>query len=162
MSNVSIYLLSIAGVVLLGVIIDLILHEGATGKYIKSIFALFVVFAIIAPLPKLLNGDIKLSDLFAVSTYNVDNNFLNVRKLEQAEKLKADSERHLSANGYSNLTVDFSLDPNTTDLRLLLVYVDFTNVVLSQNKTHINKYAEVRNLLVRFLNVEEGKVLMYG
>jgi len=162
MSGISLYLLSIVGVVILGVVIDLVLHEGSTAKYIKSLFALFVVFVIVAPLPKLINGDIDLGGLFTGSQYEIDNGFLNTRRLEQAEKLKSDTEKHLSANGFSNVVVDFSLDPNTSELKILAVYVDLTNLVLAGNNVHINKYTAIRELIKNYLLVDEGRVIMYG
>ena len=51
------YILSIVGIVILGVIIDIMLVEGQMQKYIKSIFVIFVIFVIIAPIPNLMKTD---------------------------------------------------------------------------------------------------------
>ena len=40
------YLLSILGIVILGVVIDVVMPSGSTSKYISGIFAIVVMFVI--------------------------------------------------------------------------------------------------------------------
>ena len=47
MSEISVYLLTIVGVVFLMVVIELVLPDSKVSKYIKSIFAIFIVVVII-------------------------------------------------------------------------------------------------------------------
>ncbi len=49
------WLLSIVGVVSLGVLLEILLADGETSKYIKGVFALAVVLVLVAPIPKFLN-----------------------------------------------------------------------------------------------------------
>ena len=58
------WLLSIVGVVSLGVLLEILLADGETAKYIKGVFALAVVLILVAPLPKFLNKDFDLNDFF--------------------------------------------------------------------------------------------------
>ena len=45
------WILSIAGVICLGILLEIVLSEGKTAKYVKGAFSLLVVIAIVAPLP---------------------------------------------------------------------------------------------------------------
>ena len=162
MSWISAYLMSIVGVVIIGVVIDLILHDGSTAKYIKSLFAVFVMFVILAPLPKLLNGELSLAALFDGSQYALDETFLNTIKSDKAESLKQQTQKYLETNGFKNVGIDFSLDPDTTDLVILSVYVDLQNLVITSKEPNINKYTAIKSLIKTYLLVEEGKVIFYG
>ena len=50
------YILSILGIVIAGVVIDVILPAGTINKYIKSIFSIFVVAVIISPVVKFISN----------------------------------------------------------------------------------------------------------
>ena len=52
-SSLSGWVLSIAGVISLSVIVELILPEGQLNKYIRGIFSFIIILVIIAPLPSL-------------------------------------------------------------------------------------------------------------
>ena len=60
------WIMSIVGITALGVLMDILLPEGETSKYIKGIFALFTVFVIIYPLPKIINGNFDYNFLFNI------------------------------------------------------------------------------------------------
>ncbi len=60
------WIMSIVGITALGVLMDILLPEGETSKYIKGIFALFTVFVIIYPLPKIINGNFDYNSLFNI------------------------------------------------------------------------------------------------
>ena len=55
------WILSIAGVICLGILLEIVLPEGKTAKYVKGAFSLLVVIAIVAPLPKLINSDFDIN-----------------------------------------------------------------------------------------------------
>ena len=60
----SIWITSIVGVVTLGVLLDIIVPEGEINKYIKAVFALVTVLVIVAPLPRLIEADFDIGNLF--------------------------------------------------------------------------------------------------
>ena len=69
MSEVSIYLLSIVGVVFLLVVVELVLPDSKISKYIKSIFSIFIVVVIITPIVKLVKNDWDWNSIFTNSQY---------------------------------------------------------------------------------------------
>ena len=58
------WLLSIVGVVSLGVLLEILLADGETSKYIKGVFALAVVLVLVAPIPKFLNKNFDINEFF--------------------------------------------------------------------------------------------------
>ena len=57
--NLSAWVLSIVGIVVLTLMVDIIIPEGKTGKYIKGVFAMLTVFVIAMPLPKIFNNYVR-------------------------------------------------------------------------------------------------------
>lgn len=60
--NLSAWVLSIVGIVVLTLMVDIIIPEGKTGKYIKGVFAMLTVFVIAMPLPKIFNSEFDLEE----------------------------------------------------------------------------------------------------
>lgn len=82
------WLLSIVGVVSVGVLLEIMLSEGKTSKYIKGVFSLCVVLVIVSPLPKFFNKDFDVEDFFntEISSQQTFQNSLNQRRNVEREK----------------------------------------------------------------------------
>lgn len=82
------WLLSIVGVVALGVLLEILLADGETSKYIKGVFALAVVLVLVAPLPKFLNKDFDINEFFGteMTTQTTFLNSVNEKKNSELEK----------------------------------------------------------------------------
>lgn len=104
MSNVSAYILSIAGIVLLSVIVELVLCEGQMKKYIKSIFSFFIIGVIISPLPNLISSK-SISSIFQIEDYDLQNSFLSSVNSQKAEAMASDMITQLSEIGYENVNI---------------------------------------------------------
>ena len=50
------WLLSVVGITVIGVLIELVLTDSPISKFVRSIYAFFILFIIIQPLPKLFAG----------------------------------------------------------------------------------------------------------
>lgn len=112
----SAWLLSIVGVVSLGVLIEIIMPEGEHSKYIKGIFSLIVVFVIVSPFPKLFSeGEFTgFSESESVQT-EMDEISFEAIKEGYRQKVCEGFEKLLTDNGFQSL--DYSL---TYDKRYVL------------------------------------------
>ncbi len=106
----SAWLLSIVGVVSLGVLIELLLPEGENSKYIKGIFSVIVIFVIVSPLPKLVKGE--NVDWFSPSggEIQMDDTYYQSAKEDIQRKLIQSVEDKLKENGYNDLSYDIQFD----------------------------------------------------
>lgn len=80
------WLLSIVGVVLLGVLLEILLADGQTTKYIKGVFALAVILVLVAPLPKFFNKDFDLNSFFGDQMKTQDSFLNNVNERKNQER----------------------------------------------------------------------------
>lgn len=117
------WLLSIVGVVSLGVLLEILLADGETAKYIKGVFALAVVLILVAPLPKFLNKDFDLNDFFGkeMQTQTTFLNSVNERKNQEREN------RILTELKKSEIDVQkvriFYLRGDTDNIDIVKIYV---------------------------------------
>ncbi len=117
------WIISITGVICLGILLDIVLPDGKTTKYIRGAFSLIVILVIVSPLPSLLkkewnfsfddsafsssesDDEIEVSDLFAY----------NVEKCE--EELKR-----------QGITASVEIEYSSAVVRAVAVYVDDVSV----------------------------------
>lgn len=74
------WILSISGVICLGILLEIVLPEGKTAKYIKGAFSLLVVLAIVAPLPNLLKKDFDISIKTDAFTFSQQDDYVDAYK----------------------------------------------------------------------------------
>ena len=118
------WLLSIVGVVSLGVLLEILLADGETSKYIKGVFALAVVLVLVAPIPKFLNKNFDINEFFgdeivAQSTFLQSVN--ERRNIERENKVLAELKK-------SNISVE---KVRVYYLRGDLDYIDVVKVYLN-------------------------------
>lgn len=94
----SVWIMSIVGVICLGILLEIMLPDGKTAKYVKGAFSLLVVFVIAAPLPNMLKKDWTL-DLSGVN-FGVDEEYISSTYAAYTDGLARTLERKLLEEGY--------------------------------------------------------------
>lgn len=155
------YILGIVGIVFLGVMLDVILPDGEMNKYIKGVFAIVALFVIVSPVQKLFDKNFNLEDVFMNNSVGiVDNDFL----IATNKQIKLQLENTLNAefinNGFENIQIDIDCEFSSSQFLIKKVNLDISKLVINSNMVHINKYAEIKKLTVKFLNVEESDVII--
>lgn len=137
MQAISSWIISIAGVITLSVLIELIMPDGQMNKYLKSIFSFFIVFVIISPIPKLLNQKITFSEFFnSQDSFSIDENYLEQVNLNKLISSQENIENQCLENGYKNVKVYINADILSGEMNVKSVYVDLSELVLSASAEH--------------------------
>ena len=96
LSDISSWIMSIAGIICISVIIELVLPDGQMNKYIKGIFSFIVILVIIMPIPKLIGSNLDFSNIFDYdSNINVDEDYLYQLNLDKLNLVKEDIENEI-------------------------------------------------------------------
>lgn len=163
MSAVSIWILSITGVIILSVVVDLVMPSGTTSKFIKNIFAFVIIIVILSPIVSFLsNKDLTLDDFFKQSSsVVVQENFISSVNRQFLNQMQSDIEKTLKANGIKQVQVGISADIFKTNLEIEQVSVDLSQVVIDENFSHINIKTSIKKIILRFVKVEENKIIFY-
>lgn len=114
------WILSVVGVIALGVLVDILLPEGKIAKYVKGAFSLLVVLVISSILPIIANAnltiDIDSSDYFAVESANVSQSFEYVEDAVEQELEKNGCECDVQIEWESTLAKSVTVCVSKSDI----------------------------------------------
>ncbi len=149
------YILSILGVVVVGILVDVIIPSGKMNKFIKSVYSIFVVLIIISPIIKLFN---KHKDFnFNYNDYTISQPLLNYINKQKLTAYKNDIISALNNEGLTGVDLEFNYSLENDKLILNSCTVNLKNLSISSNFTHTNKYEFISKVVttVTGLNAEE-------
>jgi len=162
MSAVSIWILSIIGVVIMSVVVDLVMPNGSTSKFIKNIFAFVIIIVIISPIVSFLsNKNFNLEDFFSGTSITVQEDFISSVNKQLIDKMEEDILKTLKANGINQVQVGISADIFKKKLEVEQVSVDLTQIVIDENFSHIDIKTSIRKIVLRFVSVKESNIIFY-
>ena len=153
------YVLSIVGVVLMFIVIELILPNGKNTKYIRSILGMFLIFVIIAPISKLKTLD--FNDIIDNKySYDLNYDYLYTVHLKESESLKSQILKKLEDEGISNPEILITIEKQSTTMQIIQIYVDLSQAVISPNSPHINNYTTLKKIISDIAGIEQSKVVI--
>lgn len=160
--NLSAWVLSIVGIVVLTLMIDIIIPEGKTGKYIKGVFAMLTVFVIAMPLPKIFNSDFDLSEFLKENTatsvdYEVLENIYELRLERIEQKIKDSAE----SDGIKNMEVKINAQNKNSFVEILSIEINLKNVVIDGENPNINIIEIVTELVSKAAETKKSAVIIY-
>lgn len=134
--------MSVVGVICLGILLEIVLPEGQTAKYVKGAFSLLIVFVIASPLPALVKGDFKFS--YDASAYEVDGEYVNSTYAMLASNLSGHAEYALKCEGYVaevkiNMTEDAPVKLKSIDVTVKNFKQDVADAVSADVKRIVAK-----------------------
>lgn len=131
------WILSIAGVTILSVVVDLILPSGQTAKYIKNIFAFVMILVIISPLPALIKGNFNVNDIFESEEIVLQEDYIYQVNRDKLTALEEEITSSLEEKGIKNVVVTINADIFQIEMKILEVNVDLSDLVIDENSGHI-------------------------
>ena len=163
LSDISSWIMSIAGIICISVIVELILPEGQMNRYIKAIFSFIVILIIILPIPKLLNSNIDFSNIFGYdNNLNVDEDYLYQLNLDKVNSYKEDIEKEIESHGYKNVSIYINCDIFENKMEFKSITVDLTSLVITENAEHkdITKIKkDITSIILSFIDLDEEEIL---
>lgn len=161
-NNFSSWAMSIAGIVCLSVIVELILPNGQMNKYIKGIFSFIIVLVIIMPIPKLLNIKLDFSDLLYNDKISIDKEYIDKNNLNKINAIKNDIENDIDKRGYKSVNLSIECDTTSNIIIYKTVYVDLTSLVISNNAEHkdiIKIKKDISKIILSYIKIGEENIL---
>lgn len=159
MSSFSVWVLSIAGICVLSVLVELILPEGQTRKYIKAIFSFFVIVVIIAPLPKLVKSDIDIDSIIAGDDVTIQEDFIHQLNRDKLDAIASNIEGDLKEQGIDGTQVLLSANIFSSNLKIEAVFVDLFELVISDEVEHINTHEIIIKTVKKYIDIEEENIV---
>ena len=159
MSGFSGWVLSIVGMCVLSVLIELILPEGQTRKYINAIYSFFLIVVIIAPLPKLVRGDFDFEKIITTEEVELQEDFIYQMNRNKLDTLSDEIENELKERGVEGVQVMISADIFSNNLVIEAVFVDLFDLVIRDESQHINTHEIIVEVVQKFVDVEKENIV---
>ncbi len=163
LAELSKWILSIAGIISLSVLIELILPSGQMNRYIKGILSFIIVLVIILPLPKLVNEKINLDNIFEYDQgIEVDEDYLYQLNLDKLNALKVQLENKIKNYGYKNVSVYISADIFDKTMQIKSINVDLSRLVITENAEHTDIMKikkDISNIIMACVEINEEAIL---
>lgn len=141
----------LGGICAVMVLIELILPTSSVSKYIRSILAIFIVFAIISPIPNMLKK-IKI-DINSNGSVVLDENFLQDLS-DQKRKMLENSIK--SDAKLKNFDIDVTISTILTGGEMKIVYVSvFVNSFEGSEKDAV---ASIKNIVKKYVSLEDDNI----
>lgn len=162
MSEISNWLISIMSVAIGGVLVNLLLPNGKLNGFIKAIFGFLSVTVIISPLPKILNKQIQFNDiLYNESATNIDQDYVDSSIKKIITSLEDSCKIELKNKGFDNVVVAISYIIEDYVYDIKKITLNIKNLVINSNTVHINKYTEMKQIVISHLGVSDVEVEFY-
>ncbi len=149
------WIISVVGVIALGILLEIILPEGQTNKYVKGAFSLLVIFVIVSPLVKWKGGQFAFNIDKAI--FDIDKEFITDTVSEEIKSLESDMEDFLAVNGY-DAEVKLSQE---LDKPVAISKVHIIVKIQKPKENELNKHIEtIKKLISNKFNVAENKIFV--
>ena len=152
----SSWLISIIGVVFCCLLLDIIYPNGKTNVFCKSIFGIFAVIVIITPLINIVKTK-KIGNLDFVDNELVSDVF-DAQSMYYSNLL----ENHFAVNNIEGLNVEIIGNIENNVYEIENVYIDMSQLVLTENLTNINKYEVITKMTIDLLKIDNERIIFYG
>ena len=135
------WLLGVVGVISLGLLLEILIPEGQTSKYVRGAFSLLVIFVVISPLPKLLGGEYDLN--FDDVSYEIDSDYVIYTSSQYESSLEDDVEKVLAGEGIISIVEIVTKEGSVRDIDFVLVKIYLSGIDEKVVNTHISRAEEV-------------------
>lgn len=162
MSAISTWVLSIVGIIILSILVDLILPSGRTSGFIKNIFGYLIIVVILSPVFTFFtNKNFSVNDLFDKENVQIQDGFVasvNRQFLDNAERAIEQA-----CNDAGIHYVEVGIDANIFENQLVInqISVNLKFVVIDENLKNKNIKESVLDIIEKNIKVDKGVVVFY-
>ena len=149
------WIVSIIGIVFVLLILDLILPSGSCKKIIQSVISIFFLCIFFSPLKSFISKTTS-------TEFSVDSGLYTTINLAKVQSIKDRILNELRSSGIKDVNVDIVTNTANIDFDIKYVYVDVSNLSLSDNSQHINTNEVIKSVVIKISKVREEQVIIYG
>ena len=164
-NDISTWIISIAGVICLSVIVELMLPDGQMNRYIKGIFSFIIILIIIMPIPNLLGKELDFSNIFNYEDVTVDEDYIYQLNLDKINIIQDEIESDIEKHGYKNVKLYINCDIFDNSMKFTSITVDITNLVITENAEHKNITKikqDITEIIQSHVDLNKGDILYDG
>ena len=158
MDTVSSWVLSLVGVVIITALVEIIMPEGNVGKYVKGILVLFTIFVMVSPITNISIGSLFLGDY----QITLDGDYLEGVNAEKVSYYISQIEERLVVGGYEKVGVNVDWENIDGELKINNIYVDLCNAVIKVDKSNIDIYNNIKDIIIGVVDIDKEDIVFNG
>ena len=151
------YILLILGIVMAGIVIDVIVPSGTINKYVKSIFSIFVLAVILMPVVKFISTAQNVQ--VDIGEQKVNETLLNYIFRERISSMEKDIAEGLNKEGFKNIDIIINYSIKDNELSINSCEVNLKKLEISASSQHINKYEFIIGFVKERTNLTDEVII---
>ena len=159
MNSVSVWVLQIIGLVVVGVIIDIVFGGRKLCNILKTIVAVFLMIVIISPLKTIDFNNFNINNF--TNPIEIDKDMIEEIQTDLVNAMEKDIEKSLENNGFMSVKIQIDCEQNDETLNIKTIFVDLTNMVLLSENLNIDKYTKIIAIISKEVTIEREDVVFY-
>ena len=162
MKFLTAWIMSILGIVILGTVVDLLLHKSRVKNIIRSVFATVSILIIVTPLPSLISNGPNIDWNDIMNEFEYDDNFLDYIDNEKISIMEKALIAAFESEGIKGLKIEITAETEGSNLIIKRITIDLSNSVMNGDSVNINKYEFIKEKVKKFLNGQEVEIVFNG
>ena len=162
MSTISIWVLSIVGIIVLSMLVDLLLPSGSMSKFIKSIFGYLIIVVILSPVFSFFSQkDFSINDIFSSSNVQIQDSFVAGVNRQFLDSVEESIEKSCHEKGIKFVEVGIQADIFENEIEIKQISVNLKNIVITDEVKHTNIRTSIVNIIKENIKVKEEIIKFY-
>lgn len=162
MSVVSTWVLSIIGIVVLSILVDLILPSGTTSKFIKNIFGYLIIVVILSPVFSFFSHkNFSVNDIFTYESVQIQQDFIGKVNRQFLDNLEVSIEKTCEDNGIKFVEVGVEADIFESQIQITKISVNLSKVVIDSPIQHTSIKSEITAIILENIKIEKELIVFY-
>ncbi len=155
------WIFSIGATVLLVSIVSIILPNGKTGKFIKSIFSVLILLVTIRPLVSISKNNLNDGINFSNVDIEIQYDYINYIFEERKNTYEENCCKILEDIGVKNAKIDINYDSSSITFDVLFVNINLKDAVINSDMEHILVIEEIKEKTALYLTIDKSKLVIY-
>ncbi len=151
------YILGILGIVLAGILIEIVVPSGEINKYIKSVFSIFVIAVILSPIVTILNKGKEFN--FNYSSVNLDLTLSTYIANKKIDSIKNEIKTELENDGITNFDIYIDYSIENDKMVIISSTINLKNMTSLTDKQHINNYEKIKSVVLEKTGLTEKELV---
>lgn len=155
------WIISVVGICLISVVIDLMLPDGKINASVKRVVCWAIMFVILLPLPKFLKGQYNLTEIFNDTILVVQEEYLYNFNRDKLTLLETKIQDELKQNFIDGVEIYLSANVFDVNMEINAVYVNLSGLVINDKIENIDIKTKILNIIKNNMAVKEGEIIFY-
>ena len=162
MNTISIWVLSIVGIIVLSMLVDLLLPSGSMSKFIKSIFGYLIIVVILSPVFSFFTQkNFSINDIFSSSNVQIQDSFVANVNRQFLDSVEKSIEKSCHEKGIKFVEVGIEADIFENEIEIKQISVNLKNIVITDEVKHTNIRTSIVNIIKENIKVKEEIIKFY-